>query len=105
VIHNGATISPDARKMIETAASRAGMSVSKWLNQVIIEAATDEGVKPVRFVFQEHQAPLNPAKINLASIHSRLADLAEKVEHLAQTDFAQSTSPRTSAAHSILTRT
>jgi uncharacterized protein (DUF1778 family) len=92
LIDNGAAISPDARKMIEDAASRAGMSVSEWLNEVILDAAADEGVKPARFVFKEHQATPTSPKLDLASIYSRLDDLAEKIAHLAQTEFAQAVS-------------
>ena len=46
-------IPADAQRMILTAASRAGMSVGEWLNEVILDAAADEGVQDLRDVFQE----------------------------------------------------
>jgi len=87
VIRTGAEISPDARQMIEAAASRAGMTVVEWLNAVILDAAADEGVKLARYVFKE---PTKRKKADLTLLYSRLDDLAEKVELLAQTNLGQS---------------
>jgi formyltetrahydrofolate synthetase len=84
VIRNDAEISSDARQMIQTAASRAGMTVAEWLNAVILDAAADEGVELARYVFKE---PAKRKKADLTLLYSRLDDLAEKVELLAQTNL------------------
>lgn len=86
MIRNDAEIPPDARQMIDAAASRAGMTVAEWLNAVILDAAADEGVKQARYVFKE---PAKRKKADLTLLYSRLDDLAEKVELLAQTNLGQ----------------
>ena len=74
----------DAQKMIKAAASRAGMSVSEWLNEVILDAAADEGVKNLRHVFQNHTGKRKYENYDFASIYSRLDDIAAKIEMLSQ---------------------
>ena len=87
VIDDSTAIPVEARQMIEAAANVAGMSVSEWLNAVILNAAENAGVTPVKFVFRERQGPPNPTESKLASIQLRLDGLAEKIEHLAKGSF------------------
>jgi hypothetical protein len=84
VIRKRQAIPDDAQKMIKTAASRAGMPVSEWLNAVILDAAADEGVKRLRNVFHDRAGTSKPAKYDYASIYSRLDVIAAKIESLTQ---------------------
>ena len=81
-------IPKDAQKMIEAAASRAGMSVSEWLNEVILDAAADEGVKNLRNIFQDRAGKRKYENYDFASIYSRLDDIAAKIEFLSQGNSA-----------------
>lgn len=84
VIRKRPTIPEDAQKMIKTAASRAGMPVSEWLNAVILDAAADEGVKRLRNLFDDRPEKPKPGKYDYATIYSRLDVIAAKIESLSQ---------------------
>jgi localization factor PodJL len=87
VHQNVAGIPADARKMVNMAARRTGLSVGEWLNSVILDAAAEEGVRPVQRVFKERGETPNPTKGEIASIYSRLDDIAKKIERLEQGDI------------------
>ena len=70
--------------MIKVAADRAGMSVGEWLNEVILDAAADEGVKNLRAIFQEGAGKPKSKNYDYASIYSRLDTIAAKIEMLSQ---------------------
>jgi hypothetical protein len=65
----------------------AGMSVSEWLNAVILNAAENVGVTSVKFVFRERQGLPNPTESKLASIQLRLDGLAEKNRAFSERQF------------------
>jgi hypothetical protein len=75
-------IPADAQRMILTAASRAGMSVGEWLNEVILDAAADEGVQDLQDVFQERTQRRRSGKPDFAAICSRIDELTAKVRSL-----------------------
>jgi len=75
-------IPADAQRMILTAASRAGMSVGEWLNEVILDAAADEGVQDLRDVFQERTPSRLSGHPDFAAICSRIDELTAKVRSL-----------------------
>jgi hypothetical protein len=75
-------IPADAQRMILTAASRAGMSVGEWLNEVILDAAADEGVQDLRDVFQERTPRRRSGNPDFATICSRIDELTAKVRSL-----------------------
>ena len=75
-------ISEDARRMIKAAASRAGMTVSEWLNEVILDAAADEGVKNLRNVFEDPAERPRRQNIDFDTIYSRLDEIAARIESL-----------------------
>jgi len=79
-------ICAEARTMVEAAASRAGMSVCDWLNEVILEAAEREGVRLAPYVFQEPQ-PLVRKPVDFDALHSRIDGLAQKIELIAQHSY------------------
>jgi hypothetical protein len=87
MIRKRPVVPEDAQKMIKTAASRAGMTVSEWLNAVILDAAADEGVKQLRNVFQDRAEGSKRAN-DYASIYSRLDVIAAKIESLSQSSPA-----------------
>ena len=88
IVNNGyEPIPADARKMIEAAANRAGMSISEWLNTIILDAAAEEGIKPVRYVFKQSVEKPIPVKAEIASLCSRIDDLATKIETLANSQI------------------
>lgn len=84
VIRRRETIPLEAQKMIKTAASRADMSVTEWLNAVILDAAADEGVKRLRNVFDDRAEQPKVKARDFASIYSRIDEIAAKIESLAQ---------------------
>jgi len=84
MIRKRPTVPEEAQKMIKTAASRAGMTVSEWLNAVILDAAADEGVRQLRNVFQDRAERSTRADYDYASIYSRLDVIAAKIESLSQ---------------------
>ena len=99
-------IPADARNMIETAADRAGMSISGWLNAVILDAAIEEGVRPVRYVFTEPSTRPAPEQPDIAAIYSRIDELASKIESLAESKVAHAPPhqvPEMTAAETRLT--
>jgi hypothetical protein len=83
MIRKRPAVPEDAQRMIKTAASRAGMTVSEWLNAVILDAAADEGVKQLRNVFQDRAEKSKQAN-DYASIYSRIDAIAAKIESLSQ---------------------
>ena len=87
MIRKRGPVPPDAQRMIKTAADRAGMSVGEWLNEVILDAASDEGVKNLRAVFQERTGKPKSGNHDYASIYSRLDTIAAKIEMLSQGGF------------------
>lgn len=84
MIRRRPAVPEDAQKMIKTAASRAGMTVSEWLNAVILDAAADEGVRQLRNVFQDPGESSKRAYHDYASIYSRIDAIAAKIESLSQ---------------------
>jgi hypothetical protein len=72
--------------MVRAAARRTGLSVGDWLNSVILDAAAEEGVPPVQRVFKDRVETPIPAKDEMASICSRLDDIAKKIDRLEQAD-------------------
>jgi len=52
-------VRPDARKMAEEAARRAGLSLSDWLNATILQQAATQGIKapPTRYDVEETDNP------------------------------------------------
>ena len=74
-------ISEDARRMIAKAASQAGMSVSDWLNGVILEAASRQGVSELHEVFHEDS---QPEQVDFRPIFARLDQLADRIQALSQ---------------------
>ena len=75
-------ISENARRMIGQAASHAGMSVSDWLNEVILEAASREGVSELHEVFPEPSQ--QPEQVDFRPIFARLDRLAHTIQALSQ---------------------
>src|SRR5688572_21145200 len=85
---------PEARETAREAARRAGMSVSDWLNSVIIDSAVEEGARPTRRgPFQDdppyqqpapHQPAQQPplARENVSSVNERLAQLTDQLDRL-----------------------
>ena len=76
-------ICAEARIMVEAAASRAGMSVCDWLNEVILAAAQREGVRLAPYVIKESK-PAVTKPVDVAALHSRINGLAQKIEFLAR---------------------
>lgn len=76
-------ICAEARTMVEAAASRAGMSVCDWINEVILEAAEREGVRLAPYVFKDTK-PACRKPVDVAALHSRIDGLAQKIEFLAR---------------------
>jgi hypothetical protein len=89
-----------AQKMILTAASRAGMSVGEWLNEVILDAAAEEGVQELRDVFQDRMERRRSGNLGFATICSRIDDLTAKVRSLSQSKSALDVSAGTGASRS-----
>src|SRR5262245_61997980 len=54
-------VRPDARRMAEEAARRASLSLSDWLNAVILQQAATQGIKapPTRYNVEETDDPAN----------------------------------------------
>ena len=49
--------------MVEAAASRASMSVCDWINEVILEAVEQEGVKLAPYVLQEPKSAARKVRL------------------------------------------
>jgi localization factor PodJL len=75
-------VRPDARKMAEEAARRAGLSLSDWLNAIILQQAATQGIKtpPVRYDVEEIDDP--------PDLHQRVDDPTPRIEQAAHSGFA-----------------
>ncbi|MEI7805774.1 MAG: hypothetical protein WCI56_10635 [Hyphomicrobiales bacterium] len=68
-------IRPEVRESAREAARRSGMSLSEWLNSVIINTAAQEGVDP--------HAHDDDDDSDLSSVHQRFDDLTRRIDRLA----------------------
>jgi localization factor PodJL len=75
-------VRPDARKMAEESARRAGLSLSDWLNAIILQQAATQGIKtpPVRYDVEEIDDP--------PDLHPRADDPTPRIEQAAHSGFA-----------------
>jgi len=75
-------VRPDARKMAEEAARRAGLSLSDWLNAIILQQAATQGIKtpPVRYDVEEIDDP--------ADLNQRVDDPTPRIEQASHSGFA-----------------
>ena len=72
-------IRPEARETAEQAARRSGMSLSDWLNSVIIQQAELERVQSPPLAERDSHGG------DFATMSHRLDDLTQRVEQLART--------------------
>jgi localization factor PodJL len=75
-------VRPDARKMAEEAARRAGLSLSDWLNAIILQQAATQGIKAplARYDVEETDDP--------PDLHPRVDAPTRPVEQVARGGFA-----------------
>jgi localization factor PodJL len=75
-------VRPDARKMAEEAARRAGLSLSDWLNAIILQQAATQGIKapPARYDVEEIDDPTN--------LQPRTDDPPRRIEQVTHSGFA-----------------
>src|SRR5262245_7750788 len=75
-------VRPDARKMAEEAARRAGLSLSDWLNAIILQQAATQGIKapPARYDVEETDDPTN--------LQPRTDDPPHRIEQVTHSGFA-----------------
>jgi len=73
-------VRPDHRKMVKVAARRSGLSVSQWLDAVIIEAASKQGASVARSASETLEKEQSNNELTIRAVHKRLDDLAEKIQ-------------------------
>jgi localization factor PodJL len=75
-------VRPDARKMAEEAARRAGLSLSDWLNAIILQQAATQGIKapPARYDVEETDDP--------PDLQPRTDDPPRRIEQVTHSGFA-----------------
>jgi localization factor PodJL len=75
-------VRPDARKMAEEAARRAGLSLSDWLNAIILQQAATQGIKAplARYDVEETDDP--------PDLHPRIDGPTRPVEQVTHGGFA-----------------
>jgi localization factor PodJL len=83
-------IEPEAREAAKQAAHRAGVTLGAWLNQIILDAGTDEVGRPAGIAPHEQtnfvQPPYAPqpaiaqAQIDLAPVADAVRDVVQRVE-------------------------
>src|SRR5690348_4789697 len=72
-------IRPEARESAREAARRSGMSLGEWLNNVILEQASDDGRAP------GHEDDDEDAYADeLSGVHERLDDLTRRISHFSR---------------------
>lgn len=77
-------IRPEDRKMVTAAARRSGLSVSQWLDAVIVEAAAKQGVSLARSASENREQEQSYNEPTITAVHKRLDDLAEKIDQSAK---------------------
>jgi|1186.fasta_scaffold14479_2 localization factor PodJL len=82
-------IRPEDREILEAAARRAGLSVSDWLDTVIMKAATEADEPPTPKASEKRENE-NADPFAITSLHRRLDSIAEQMDALAkQMDVSQ----------------
>ena len=71
-------VRPEARETAREAARRSGLSVGQWLNSAIIESAGEDSSAP------SHRLADRPARDTIGALTSRLDELAEQIDLMAQ---------------------
>jgi localization factor PodJL len=84
-------IRPEARETAREAARRSGMSVGDWLNTVILDNASEQGVDPHAEDAHDEDA--------IASVHERLDDLTRKIDRLGRSTAPPVPTPTGPAAY------
>ncbi|HET9688191.1 MAG TPA: hypothetical protein VFP79_13565, partial [Pseudolabrys sp.] len=75
-------VRPDARKMAEEAARRAGLSLSDWLNAIILQQAATQGIKAPLARYDVEETDEAP------DLHPRTDDPPRRIEQVAHGGFA-----------------
>src|SRR5665213_2982161 len=73
-------IRPEARETAMEAARRSGMSLSEWLNSVIIHQAEQQGIDPDEIADDEE-----PSGDDARSVHARLDEIARRLDKVTGT--------------------
>ena len=72
-------IRPEARESAKQAARRAGMPLSEWLNSVIINSATEQGIDADEDLFADETGGAE-----LGPVHAKLDALSHRLERLSR---------------------
>ncbi len=72
-------IRPEARETAKQAARRAGMPLSEWLNSVIINSATEQGIDADEDLFAD-----GTVAEELGPVHAKLDALSQRLERLSR---------------------
>ena len=77
-------IRTDARRTAEEAARRAGLPLNDWLNAVILQQATKQGIKA------PSQTRLDDGRVSdeLSDVHLRLDDLGRRIDQVTRSGTA-----------------
>lgn len=76
-------IRPEARENAQEAARRAGLSLSDWLNAVILQQAATQGIRT-----SHTRANEEASAEDLSDVHNRLDDLTRRIDQVTRSGTA-----------------